>query len=198
MLDRETDQKNAMEAAGPILSAIHGILDESVSFYFGEDYSVAARAQHNQRAMANCIYAHAEKRMLAAAEQITGLHPLRVNGLVVLNYRDQAIARFKKVNSQGKHSNYQTQQQQDYDDQKTIPGLPEPAYRLTAGYLLDASGTGLERIMIARPLGQTIFWTAQVTIIEGVANWEDITPRRLGETEGSDFDADKARGRRGG
>lgn len=98
MLDRDTDQKLAMEAAGPILSAVYGILDESVSFYFGEDYSTAARAQHDQRAVANCIYSHAEKRMIAAAEQIPGLNPLRIRGLVVLNYRDQAVARFKKVN----------------------------------------------------------------------------------------------------
>jgi hypothetical protein len=197
MRDRETDQNQAMAAAGPILSSIYRILDESVSFYFGEDYSADARAQHDGRALANCIYSHAERRMIEAAEQIVGLYPLRVRGLVVLNYRDRAIARFKKVNGQGKHRNYQTQQQQDYDDQKTIPGLPDPAYRLTAGYELDASGTALQRIMIARPIGQNIFWTAQVTMVDGAANWQDITPRRFEGTDGSDFDADRARARRG-
>ena len=101
------------------------------------------------------------------------------------------------MRANGKHSNYQTQQQQDYDDQLTIPGFPDRAFRLTAGYQLDASGSALERIMIARPIGREIFWTAQVTMNEGMAAWEDITPKRFAETENSDFEAVRARTRRG-
>ena len=134
--------------------------------------------------------------MILAADETPGLHPLKVGGLHVLNYRDRALARFKKVKPNGKHSNYQTKQQQDYDDQKPFPGFPEPAYRLTAGYHLDASGSYLERIMIARPLGREILWTAQVTMVDGLAQWEDITPRRFAGTEASDFDAKRARGER--
>lgn len=197
MLDREADQNEAMEAAGPILPVIFRILDESVAFYFGEDYSKAARAEHTDRATANCIYSHAEIRMLGAADPSIGLHPLKLKGLHVLNFRDKALTRFKKVKANGKHSNYQTRQQQDYDDQKILPGFPEPAFRLTAGYQLDGSGSALERIMIARPIGSSIFWTAQVTMIDDVVQWEDITPKRFTGTEGSDFDAERARGSRG-
>lgn len=196
MLDREIDQNEAMEAAGPILPVIYGILDDAVAFYFGEAYSAAARAEHDERATANCIYSHAEKRMISATETVNGLHPIRLRGLTVLNYQDRALSRFKKVNADGRHSNYQTKQQRDYDDQRTLPGIPEPAFRLTAGYQLDASGSALERIMIARPIGRNVFWTAQVTMIDGVASWQDITPRRFGGTEESDFDADRSRRRR--
>jgi hypothetical protein len=197
MLDRETDQTEAMQALEPILHVIHGILDQSVAFYFSDAYSAAARAEHTERATANCIYSHAEKRMIESAEIVVGLNAIRLRGLAVLNYQDRALARFKKVNARGRHSNYQTKQQQDYDDQKTLPGIPEPAFRLTAGYQLDAIGSSLERIMIARPLGRTVLWTAQVTLIEGVAAWQDITPQRFGGMDGSDFDADTARARRG-
>lgn len=198
MLDREKDQNEAMEAIGPILPVIYRILDESVSFYFSDAYSDAARADHDNRAMANCIYSHAEKKMVAAAEAQEGLHSIRIQQLYVLNYRDKALARFKKVKPNGRHSNYQTKQQQDYDDQRTLPGLPEPAFRLTAGYQLDAAGSGLQRIMIARPIGRSVFWTAQVTMLENVATWEDITPQRFTGTDSSDFDAERARRRRGG
>ena len=132
--------------------------------------------------------------MISAADSTLGLHPLARRGLHVLNYKDQTLARFKKVKPNGKHSNYQTKQQQDYDDQKSFPGFPEPAYRLTVGYHLDASGAYLERIMIARPLGRSIFWTAQVSVLDGLAQWEDITPKRFTGTDGADFDAKRARG----
>lgn len=198
MLDRETDQNEAMEAAAPVLPLVYRILDKSVSFYFSDAYSNEARAEHDNRAMANCIYSHAEKRMIGASDEMAGLHSIKVKGLHVLNYMDCILTRFKKVGANGRHSNYPTRQQQDYDDQRTLPGIPEPAYRLTAGYQMDASGSALERIMIARPMGRSILWTAQVTMIEGVARWDDITPRRFGGMEGVDFDAERARERRGG
>jgi hypothetical protein len=198
MLDREEDQATAMAAATPILPLIYRILDEAVSFYFNDEhYSAAARAEHSERAMANCIYSHAEKKLIDCEDQSAGIVALNIRGLRVLNYKNQALARFKKVKPNGRHSNYQTKQQQDYDDQLPIPGLPLPAFRLTAGYLLDAAGTALERIMIARPIGRGVFWTAQVTIIDSVAAWEDTSPERFTGTSASDFDADRVRGRRG-
>lgn len=199
MMDKEADQIAAMTAATPVLPLIYRILEESVGLYFSnEHYSDAARADHTDRAMANCIYSHAEKRLIAAADETAGIFAIDVRGLRVLNYQDRALARFKKVKPNGKHSNYQTKQQRDYDDQRTLPGIPEPAFRLTAGYQLDASGSALERIMIARPLGRNILWTAQVTMIDSAVKWEDITPDRFVGTGRADFDDDRARGRRGG
>ena len=194
MLEREEDQQKAMESVSDILPVLYGILDEAVAFYFSGEYSDAARAEHSNTTAANCIYSHAEKRMIAAADATHGRHPLKRRGLHVLNYKDRALARFKKVKPNGKHSNFQTKQQQDYDDQKSFPGFPEPAYRLTAGYQRDASGSYLERIMIARPLGRSILWTAQVSMVEGLAQWEDITPKRFAGTEATDFNAKRARG----
>lgn len=197
MLDRETDQDEAMAAALPVLPVVHAILSDSVSFYFGSAYSDEARAQHTERAMANCIYSHAEKRMLRSAEETKGLHAINVRGLHVLSHQDKVLFRFKKVRPNGKSSNYQTKQQQDYDDQLSFKEFPEPAYRLTAGYQMDASGSCLERVMITRPIGRSVFWTSQVTILDGVAEWEDITPKKLPGMESSDFDAKSVRGRRG-
>lgn len=197
MLDRDSDQEEAMAAALPILPVIHAILSDSVSFYFGDAYSDEARAEHTERAMANCIYSHAEKRMLRAAEETKGLHAINVRGLHVLNHQDKVLLRFKKVNANGKSSNYQTKQQQDYDDQLSFEEFPEPAYRLTAGYQMDASGSFLERVMVTRPIGRSVFWTSQVTILDGVAEWVDITPKKLTGTESSDFNAESVRGRRG-
>lgn len=198
MIDREEDQNRAMAIAEPILPGLHAVLDEAVAFYFGDAYSDAARAEHTDRAVANCIYSHAEKRIAALAETTPGLQVIDLRSLRVANYRDQGLFQFKRVKANGKHSNYQTKQQQDYDDQKPFPEFPDPAIRLTVGYELDAAGAGLKRIMIARPIGRSIFWTAQVVMDAGAAEWEDITPRRFGATEAIDFDAERARARRRG
>ncbi|MGJ4949143.1 hypothetical protein [Bradyrhizobium sp. HKCCYLS20291] len=198
MLDREEDQNRAMAIAEPILAGLYGVLKESVSFYFSEAYSNEARADHTGRAVANCIYSHAEKRVAVLAEATEGLSVIDVRSMRVANYKDQGLFRFKLVKPNGRHSNYQTKQQRNYDDQKSFPEFPQPAVRLTVGYELDEAGAGLKGIMIARPIGRSVFWTAQVVMDAGVALWEDTTPARFGATEAIDFDAEKVRNRRRG
>ncbi|PHQ93615.1 MAG: hypothetical protein COB40_13850 [Marinosulfonomonas sp.] len=192
-MDRDQDQQDAMELAEPILGIVHKILDEAVGFYFSTEYSDAARAEHTTTAMKNCIYSHSQQRMYEREIDVDGLHVLDIKGMKVLNFRDQIVFRLKNVNENGKHTNYPTQQQMNYDDQLELEGLPSKATRLTAGYQLDASGTGLERIMIARPIGRSVFWTAQVNLDEEAVSWIDITPLRFAGTESSDFDANRAR-----
>ncbi len=163
MLDREEDQNRAMAIAEPILAGLHGILSDSISFYFGDAYTAAARADHTVRAVTNCIYSHAEKRVAILAEATEGLSIIDVRSLRVANYKDQGLFRFKLVKPNGRHSNYQTKQQRNYDDQKSFPEFPEPAIRLTVGYELDEAGAGLKGIMIARP-----HWA--IGILDGAGN----------------------------
>src|SRR5690606_26594792 len=106
-----------------------------------KDYSPAARAEHTDRAAANNVYSHADRRWQSAFDGFHGVAFLNVRGLHLLNYMDRVVVRIKKVRANGQHSNYQTKQQRDYDRQEPIPGLPAPARRLTAGYQLDPSGS---------------------------------------------------------
>lgn len=197
-ISREEDQNEAMEAALPVLPEIHAILSEAVEFYFeGNGYSAQARAEHDTRAMKNCIYSHAETRALARESDVPGFHCLDVRGLKLINYQDDALFRLKSVDANGNHRNYQTAQQRSYDYQLPLDGLPEPAVRLIAGYELDEVGAGLKRVLIARRLSRDVVWTAQVNITDDIAAWEDITPRRLGfGSDVIDIEAVRARGRR--
>ena len=133
MFDRDEDQNRAMEIAQPILAGLYGVMNEAVAFYFSDAYTDRARAEHTARAVANCIYSHAEKRVAGLAGTTQGLSVINVRALRVANYQDKALFRFKRVKANGKHSNYQTKQQQDYDDQKPFPDFPDPAVRLTVG-----------------------------------------------------------------
>ena len=98
----------------------------------------------------------------------------------VLNYQDRALIRLKRVNGAGRASNLPTGQQQDYDDQKILPGLPEGAVRLVAGYQADAMFMAIDRIIISRPIGREIEWAAQVTIFNKMASWEGHHAGSLG------------------
>jgi hypothetical protein len=106
-----------------------------------------------------------------------------------LNYFDLALLRLKKVNGAGRSRNVLTKQQRDYDDQKPIPGLPPAAVRLVVGYQPDAAFSVIERVIVSRPLGKEILWSAQIVVADEAPAWFDVTPTRLAGTEAVDFDA---------
>ncbi len=190
------DQELCMRLATPLLRGLYDALHDAKAMYEGEGYSAEVRAEHSDRGAASCVYDHAEKAMIRQFDGMKGVHFLNARGLLVLNYRDLVLVRWKKVSPSGRHRNYPTAQQRDYDDQKPLPGLPEAAKRLTAGYQLDASGTAIERVMIARPLGSTVWWAAQIVVVDDQASWIDITQTRFPGTERADFNAERARRRR--
>jgi hypothetical protein len=190
----EEDLLRCMELVSPLLVGLH---DEwrGAHHLYQERYPADVLSEHDDSTAASCLRAHMLMAVMRRFDSVNGCHVLDVNGLKVLNYRDLAVFRFKKVDAAGRHHNYQTAQQKDFDDQFPLPNLPAEAVRLTSGYQLDVSGQMIERIIIARALGSSIMWTAQVNVVEDHAIWIDITPRRLAGTERFDYRG-RAEGRR--
>jgi hypothetical protein len=188
----DEDLLRCMALIEPVLVGLHDDWRGAHALY-QERYPADILAEHDETTAANCVRAHMLMAVIRRFDGVPGCHILDINGFKVLNYRDLAVVRFKKVDAAGRHHNYQTEQQRDFDDQEPLPGLPAEAVRLTSGYQLDVSGQAIERIIIARPISQSIMWTAQVNVIEDHATWIDITPRRLAGTERFDY-----RGRAGG
>jgi hypothetical protein len=182
----EDDLSRCMELVEPVLVGIHDDWRTAHQLY-QERYPAEVLAEHDESTAASCVRAHMLMALMRRFDGIGGCHILNVNGLKVLNYRDLAVFRFKKVDAAGRHSNYQTEQQRDFDDQLPLPGLPAEAVRLTSGYQLDLSGQEIERIIVARPFGSSIMWTVQVNVINERPAWIDITPRRLAGTERFDY-----------
>lgn len=173
------DQARAMTAATPLLCSLHDDLRASFARYWGEDYSDAARAEHSARTTANIVYDHAETLLRHREDEIPGLKLLKKRGLTLAIYQDKAVVRLKKVNPEGYHANYPTDQQLDFDEQFSFSEFPDEAFRLVAGYQPDPTGTYIERVMIVRQIGDTVYWCAQVNILDEDAIWEDATPPRL-------------------
>ena len=173
------DQQRAMAAAEPLLRPLHDDIRAGFARYWSDEYSEAARADHRRRTTAGIIYDHAEKLFRQREDDIPGLKFLNKRGLVLANYRDQAVVRLKKVNSEGLHANIPTKQQLDFDEQLSFSEFPDEAFRLVAGYEPDPTETYIERVMIVRQIGDTVYWCAQVNVLEEEAKWEDATPPRL-------------------
>lgn len=187
------DQDDCMSRIEPQFKVLHDSLCDGMAFYLSK-YIKKVLAQHRDRTSANCVYDHAFHNLRERLEGEPGCHFLNHRGLEVLNYFDLALLRLKKVNGAGRARNLLTKQQRDYDDQKSIPGLPDAAVRLVVGYQPDPAFSAVERVIVSRPLGKTIRWTAQIVgADDALIKWFDITPARLAGTEAVDFDAARRR-----
>ena len=143
-------------------------------------YPDDVRVEHSARAAATCTYDH----MVANADRLwadrRGIVPHEVRGLKVWIIGGSAVVlRFKKMDEDGRTRNYPTKQAKNFDRQLPLPGLPQPAIRLTAGYWLDETQTEFIRAQIARPLapGMTA-WCAAIVPPSApgeAATWQEVT-----------------------
>jgi hypothetical protein len=160
------------------LDDIDAITREAHGRYRGYDASVLI--EHDVRAQAACTYAH----MVAAADRRflgrDDVRILEIRGLKVwLFEKSNTVIRFKKMDEDGRSRNYPTKQAENFDAQLELPGLPAKPVRLTAGYLLDETGTEIVRSQIARPDGRQIAWCGAVipkeNRVAGERIWVDVT-----------------------
>jgi hypothetical protein len=189
------EQERELAVAEPLLREFHDAWHAAAALY--ATYPAEAIAEHNDTTAANCVRCHMVHEVMRRFDGCAGCVVKDIRGLKVLIHKDKQVWRFKKLDRLGRHSNYPTPQQDDFDDQRRLDGIPEHATRLTSGYLLDATGLVMERIVVSRVLGRDILWIAQTAIVDGGLEVRDITPSRIAGTERSDFDAARARGRRG-
>jgi hypothetical protein len=190
----DSEQSAELAEASPLLRQFHDGWHEAAEKY--AQYPQKFTAEHDDTTAAVCIRRHMFHEIMRRFDGQPGCRVQDIRGLKVLVYKDRQVWRFKKLNSAGRHSNYPTQQQEDFDDQWPLPNIPPEATRLTSGYMLDASGQAMERIVVSRVLGRDVKWVAQTVMLDGTFTVRDITPSRIPGTERMDFEARAARGRR--
>lgn len=172
-----SDLELCMSASSELLPDFHEAWHAAMYAY--QQYPAEWRAEHDDTTMANCIRSHMWMEIRRRFDGRPGCTLKSLNRLNVLIFRDISVWRFKKVDGTGRHSNYETQQQRDFDNQMPLPEIPAPAVRLTSGYHPDIAGEAIERIIVARPYGRKMEWAAQVNLIDRAATWEEITPKRF-------------------
>jgi hypothetical protein len=176
----DAEQNEAMEFLEPLLVLLHEGWHAAHSKY--RSYDPEHTADHDDSTAASCVRSHMWAYVQNQIDGRPGVTLLNVRGLKLLNYFDRYVLRFKQVNKAGLHHNYPTDQQNDFDQNVTLPELPPEAIRLTSGYQLSAAGDSIERVMIARILGKSALWLSQINVIAAEPVWEDITPARFAGT----------------
>jgi hypothetical protein len=175
-----------MEAVGDdLLDDLDAIAREAHTTY--RAYDPAVLIEHDVRAQATCTYTHmvagADRRFLGRE----GVRILDIRGLKLWLFEQASVViRFKKMDEDGRSRNYPTKQAKAFDAQLELPGLPPKPVRLTAGYLLDRTGTDFVQAQLARPDGPEVLWCGAAIPREdrkpGERIWIDVTrQRRFGE-----------------
>ena len=177
---------SVMGRLGPLLDEFSAIANYGHSTYRG--YPPQLLVEHTTRSAANCTYDH----MVAEAERrFDGrgdirMIPIRGLKLWLIGADHHTVIRWKKMDEDGRSRNYPTQQAKAFDHNDELPNLPPSPTRITVGYLLDATGTGIRRVQVAKPNGRYVEWCAAIVPVEaraaGASIWEEVTqqPRLIG------------------
>lgn len=80
--------------------------------------------------------------------------------LFLIGVHGVLLLRFKKLKSlEDKRSrNYPTLYQVEYSKQQPLPDMPPEAVRLTIGYVLNITSTGVHGLYATYPFGSMLYW----------------------------------------
>jgi len=175
----DRSMSDTLDAFGVLLEEFDEITRQAHERYRG--YTPADLVELDSRAQAACTYCHmgaeADRRFIDRS----GVRTFDIRGQRLWLFDDvNAVVRLKKMDEDGTTRNYPTKQARDFDRGYDLPGLPMPPVRITAGYLLDKTGSTFVRTQIARPIGQKkTLWCAAVIPPEerkaGERIWKDVT-----------------------
>ena len=142
-------------------------------------YNLAHLLEHSPRTQASCIYDHMAEEALRRFDGQQDVHQMEIRGLKLWLFGDHTVVRFKKMDEDGRSRNYPTKQAKAFDFDKQMEGLPPKPTRITVGYVLDKTTTGIDRVQVARPNGIKVDWCAAIvptaTRAEGARKWEEVT-----------------------
>ena len=177
MPQRSMDE--TLAALGTVLDEFDQVARHAHTTYKG--YSPDILIELDSRAQAACTYAHMLAEIDRRVPRLPNVRPMEIRGLKLWLFENaNAVVRLKKMDEDGRSRNYPTKQAKDFDAGENLPGLPMPPVRLTAGYLLDPTGTVFVRTQIARPVGRkSTMWCAAIIPADGrkpcERAWMDVT-----------------------
>jgi len=144
-------------------------------------YNPADILEHDGRAAAACTYCHMYEEAIRRWSAKPGVKQFDIRGRKVWAIGSGVLVRLKKTDEDGRSRNYPTRQDRAYDRGASLPGLPDPAVRVTVGYLLNPTQTEIVRVQVSKPRGKEIDWCAAIVPAAEAVNqrrWTDVTRQR--------------------
>jgi hypothetical protein len=143
-------KQDALRLIGPHLSRIEQCYSQAwidlvdVMRHFATTARTPTSPTLRARMMYDLVTGHARRSFAnSPAVRIGNLH-----GLLTLTFGSELVVRFKKLKSDLSTTGIPTQQMLSFEAQQEIPGLPPRATFLVAGYLLDATGSSIARLVL--------------------------------------------------
>ena len=177
----ETDITLIMGRLERYLDRFDAILRYGHALY--EKYPAEVVVDHDASTQAHCTFRHSLAEAHRVLDDLPGVRHMEIRGQNLwLIESANAVIRFKKTDEDGVSSNYPTPQAVAFDQGEELPGLPPRPTRITAGYLLDATGTGFVRSQISLPTNKGAMWCAAIVSTDlreaGEAGWYEVTRQR--------------------
>jgi hypothetical protein len=124
----------------------------------------AIQVHLSARTRASLISDHIAAAVRATFGRLPGVRVEERRGFPEVVIHNRFVLRFKKLDRQGRSRNILTKAQREWlDAQMTLPHMPPEAKRLIAGYVLDALGTKIERMLVTAPANvKTIDWMLDI------------------------------------
>jgi hypothetical protein len=145
----ERTLEEVLERIDPLLDDIYGTMHAALATYLQTPPELLI--DHDTSTAAHVMWCHmqaeAERRFLKFPRIVLKT----IRGMKVWIIEDFAVMRLKKLDEEGRSSNYRTAQQDEFDRGDELPGLPPAASRVVAGYVLDKVGRNIDWVLIARP-----------------------------------------------
>jgi hypothetical protein len=148
----------AQEILAPHLPAFREFMDTAVGMWRDFETRVPdLRRGLSNYTRARFIYDHIARQIRDGLQNHPEMHPgvtlLEERGLLLLGIDSVLLVRFKKLRKKDLRSgNYPTRRQIDYYAQQDLPGIPK-AVRVTAGYVLDPTGSCIAEFEITCSVG---------------------------------------------
>jgi len=120
----------------------------------GHPISPSARA----RIIYDLVCHHARRAFM----DVPGVRVGSDRGFLTIIFGSELVLRFKKLKPNLEWSGIPTRQQQLFESQEEIPGLPSRATFLVAGYVLDATGTQVVRLVISCRDETRLLWSHEL------------------------------------
>jgi hypothetical protein len=177
----ETNIEIVMGRMDPYLARIDTVLRHGHAIY--ETYNPAIVLDLDASTQAHCTFRHTLAEAHRVLNDLPSVRHMEIRGQNLwLIEPANAVIRFKKTDEDGVSSNYPTPQAVAFDEGDELPGLPPKPTRLTAGYLLDATGTGFMRSQISLPTNKGAMWCAAIVPLDArgasEAAWYEVTRQR--------------------
>ncbi len=162
-------QQDAQTLFKPYFELLNNSVLEGFQKYVDAKASILGVSQYmklNKRTKASLIHDMVSSTLhekFQSIENVVVRHGENTNSFFTIKFADLAIARIKKLDSELKPANIQTQKTIRFNNQYTLDGFPDQPTFLYVGYTLNPTLSEIEGVYIVCRVADGLRWYIDIT-----------------------------------